>query len=400
MVLINQLYFVGIDLGTGEDEQQIFDTINSLGVALTAAELLKNLLFDRDQVELYEATWRRAFENGEDLKSYWSRLVTAGRSRRQNIDLFLQSYLVGHPKRSDEVRVGKLFDDYRHFVSDVGGDREELIHDLTGAADLYRKHVDPALLDEVPRRAHERLNLVVFGLQTTTVLPVFLQILRSAEGEAERDRMLAALEAYLLRRLISGSTTKHYNRFFAAVARERPRTLEQLLGELDDGDDPSTNFPSDDAVVRGFHELTLTNAQARVVLYLLEGSIRDDARHSTALAGFSHYTLEHVMPKKWRNHWGEATASEADARDRALRTLGNLTLLSSQLNTSIRDSAWATKKSGTTERGGLLRYGAGLDIFDTDLSLDEWTLDVISARGQRFARLAVTEVWPHPSDAA
>ncbi len=35
--------FVGIDLAHEEDEQQIFDTINSLGVRLTTAELLKTI---------------------------------------------------------------------------------------------------------------------------------------------------------------------------------------------------------------------------------------------------------------------------------------------------------------------------------------------------------------------
>src|SRR5690606_16373575 len=37
--LFSRLYFVGIDLTADEDEQQIFDTINSLGVSLTTAEL-------------------------------------------------------------------------------------------------------------------------------------------------------------------------------------------------------------------------------------------------------------------------------------------------------------------------------------------------------------------------
>lgn len=39
--------FVCIDLTEGEDEQQIFDTINSLGVRLTTAELLKNYFYSR-----------------------------------------------------------------------------------------------------------------------------------------------------------------------------------------------------------------------------------------------------------------------------------------------------------------------------------------------------------------
>jgi len=43
--ILNNIMFVGIDLAHEEDEQQIFDTINSLGVRLTTAELLKNYFF-------------------------------------------------------------------------------------------------------------------------------------------------------------------------------------------------------------------------------------------------------------------------------------------------------------------------------------------------------------------
>ncbi|MDR3335972.1 MAG: DUF262 domain-containing protein [Treponema sp.] len=40
--LQSNLMFVVVDLGIEDDEQKIFDTINSLGVKLTTAELLKN----------------------------------------------------------------------------------------------------------------------------------------------------------------------------------------------------------------------------------------------------------------------------------------------------------------------------------------------------------------------
>jgi uncharacterized protein with ParB-like and HNH nuclease domain len=40
--ILTNMMFVGIDLGIDDDEQRIFDTINSLGVKLTTAELLKN----------------------------------------------------------------------------------------------------------------------------------------------------------------------------------------------------------------------------------------------------------------------------------------------------------------------------------------------------------------------
>ncbi|MDD9945643.1 MAG: DUF262 domain-containing protein [Myxococcales bacterium] len=41
---------------------------------------------------------------------------------------------------------------------------------------------------------------------------------------------------------------------------------------------------------------------------------------------------------------------------------GSLSVLSTTLNTAIRDSAWADKKEGRGKHGGLLRYGTGLNI--------------------------------------
>ena len=41
------VHFVTIDLDSEENEQEIFDTINSLGVKLTTSELRKNYLFDQ-----------------------------------------------------------------------------------------------------------------------------------------------------------------------------------------------------------------------------------------------------------------------------------------------------------------------------------------------------------------
>ena len=57
--LLNKLYFVGIDLGSDEDEQQIFDTTNSLGVSLTTAELLKNRIYVEHSYNLLKRTYKR-----------------------------------------------------------------------------------------------------------------------------------------------------------------------------------------------------------------------------------------------------------------------------------------------------------------------------------------------------
>ena len=57
MPIMTNAQFVRIDLNADEDEQQIFNTINSLGVNLTTSELLKNYFFSRDTINEYEARY-------------------------------------------------------------------------------------------------------------------------------------------------------------------------------------------------------------------------------------------------------------------------------------------------------------------------------------------------------
>ena len=65
MTILMNTQFVQIDLDADEDEQQIFDTINSLGVNLTTSELLKNYFFSRETVKEYEERWEAVFEKDD-----------------------------------------------------------------------------------------------------------------------------------------------------------------------------------------------------------------------------------------------------------------------------------------------------------------------------------------------
>jgi uncharacterized protein with ParB-like and HNH nuclease domain len=89
--ILSKILFVGIDLDENEEEQQIFDTINSLGVKLTTAELLKNYFFNRDEISTYNTYWKRVFEKDEETKNYWDTEIKNG--KRAFIDLFFYSYL-------------------------------------------------------------------------------------------------------------------------------------------------------------------------------------------------------------------------------------------------------------------------------------------------------------------
>ena len=176
----NNVTFVGIDLGAEEDEQQIFDTINSLGVRLTTAELLKNYLFDRRNANDYLIYWYDIFEKDEQIKIFWDQPVTAGRSVRENIDLFLHSFLL--IKIQDQTlavraedkeifsRVEGLFASYKKLIEDYKLEKPALIEEISQYATLYRNSVDAAVLENYFSDDHslERINAIIFGLENST----------------------------------------------------------------------------------------------------------------------------------------------------------------------------------------------------------------------------------------
>ena len=100
------------------------------------------------------------------------------------------------------------------------------------------------------------------------------------------------------------------------------------------------------------------------------------------------------MPKKWRNKWpAPASQSLVEERNRKLLTLGNLTIITQALNTSIRDADWETKKAGRgSEKGGLKQYAEGIETFSPYLDRSVWDEAAIRERAAFLYGKAI-QVW-------
>lgn len=403
--IINNLMFVGIDLNRDEDEQQIFDTINSLGVRLTTAELLKNHLFGRGNLEFYEQNWKSIFEKDAETKAFWDKEITAGRTKRENIDLFFYSYLqiklqdnAINVKAEDKVRLGKfsgLFESYKEFMKTYNIDKDALIQEIKEYATVYRNNIDFTVIDRELTSDYgiDRINSLIFGLDTTAIIPFVLYILKHATPE-EQDQVFMYLEAYIMRRIVAKSTNKGYNKLFSEELISNVITTKDQLQELISRKTDKTNaMPSDKDVEEGFMNSKLINKQTTGILYLIESRIRDKKKHSTALLGLDRYSLEHLMPKKWENNWDTGlTEEEKYKRNNKLLTLGNLTIITSSLNTSIRDADWPTKKNGRGDKKGLKEYASGLETMSKYLDYPEWNESTIEERAE-FLYGKAMEVW-------
>lgn len=406
--ITNKMLFVVIDLSSEEDEQQIFDSINSLGVKLNTAELLKNYFFNRDDLQAYHIYWKNVFEKDEETKAYWDRELTAGRFRRSFIDLFFYSYLQIKlqdvslsVKAEDKIhfsKVDKLFESYKKFIERYyDGDKSILRDEIRHYAILFKKVFDPEVVNnELPAKAGlERLNAIIFALETTTLIPYILFVESNVNDNAAKIELYEFIESYIMRRLVTRASTKNYNQLFTdRLIMNRILSKQEFLEFLEKRDDRVNYLPSDMQVQEAFNNYVLTNKQATGVLYFIESKIRDRTRHSTQLLGMNKYSLEHIMPKKWINHWEiPAEQSLIDERHRKLLTLGNLTIITQALNTSIRDADWETKKVGRgDDKAGLKKYAEGIDTFSEFLVKDKWDEVAIEERADFLTGKAL-EVW-------
>ena len=395
MTIFMNAQFVRIDLSIDEDEQQIFDTINSLGVRLTTAELLKNYFYSRQDITQYNKSWVEVFEKDNDTRAYWSQTFEMGRITRSLIDVFFDSYFqlfvqdsrfkVSAEDKTAYSRLEHLAKSYQDFIkSYCNGDKQVILEPMAKYANRFREIFDPECVNRhMPKQQGiERINVIIFGLKNTTIIPYVLYLACNVDDTEEYNKMMGILEAYVLRRMVIRATTKNYNNLFVSLILNRIITADTLLAALKRIGDGTTYVPSDEELLRGFKESKLSNLQAKGVIYFVESGMRSD-KSAVALLGFKQYSLEHLMPRKWRNHWLPCVSEDqARNRDQKLQTLGNFAIITQALNTSISDADWITKKTGKKNNPGLNQCAAGLLTMENVLSQDSWDEKSIDIRAK------------------
>ena len=396
--LFKLMNFVVISLGNNEDEQQIFDTINSLGVKLTTGELLKNYLFTNVTISDYSTIWKPVFEEDQETLRFWDSQITTGRLNKKTIDVFLYYYL--QIKTQDKAIKGdkklyrrweNLFSSFKTLVETNHIDKELLTLEITEYAKIFLKCFNREDNDDIPSTfGIERIGFIINNLDSTTLIPYVLYVLKEVESEEERNKIFGFLETYIVRRLITNSNNNNYSDLFTEnLIGQGIKTYESLVGYIISKDPSvSLSMPSDEDVIYGFKNTQFkNNNRALGILFLLESLTRSDV-HSTRLLTYDAYQLEHLMPKKWKRHWSLHSDYNESERDAKILTLGNLAMITGGLNKSIRNYGWQTKKEGKNSKPGLKSFASGIITIDPYLALEKWDENTIDDRAGKLAMLA------------
>lgn len=405
---------VEIALSEGDDSQEIFYSLNSQGRPLSQSDLLRSLIFmraEKEQInrdEIFNEYWSR-FET-----DFWSAEVKRAGRTYSRLDLALRYFLMA--KTGQMVDARRVNEEYRRWVSKqpthYANVKEELA-DFTRHADRYQ-HYDSAVPSTLPSTDLRRV-LTDFDVSTALPLVLFLE-LEAGLDEAQMKECLAMVESFIARRILSGEETKEYNKLFVDVVRSlRGQSGAQVCPALEkkllSGGGTTRLWPTDEQVIEKAISrplfTTLKTPALRLILERLENHFRSKKTESTDIpAGLQ---IEHVLPQKWAACWplkGKVIPADVvsfsylakddlaefgdsiRARNIALQTLGNLTLLNKYLNPAASNGSFETKL--IEYKHSVLRLNR---YFDNETIWDE---DAISRRGKMLGE-AFCKIWPRPA---
>lgn len=408
-VATNYFFFMSIILDSQEDdEQKIFDSVNSLGKGLTKADLIKNFLFSKikekgvienitmnEILDLHENKWQKIFYS-EDTKEFWEKNFTLGRIKTNNIETFFKNFAVidGIYSPSKTGSLDGLYQSYKEQISKLdsfGKLKDYLVKIADYATSYYKYNKEYSELSDVKMSDTLMSTLLILNeTNTSTFDPYILYLYKNRPSNF--DEQLKTLRKFLVKRILWKGTTKNYNNMCVKLINEND-PINYLKTYKEDNPLPIDTFPA------GL--FNLSNVKGRFILFITEMIKRDSVGDifETGLK-YDNFTLEHVMPKEWETYWSNVPCFKADevdfkthrfnfsqvteedeikeARNYAIYSIGNMTLLTGPLNTKIQNRDIVTKMEGGNGNHGVKRLTGSVqitkdvtDIYDRQHSWDE-----------------------------
>lgn len=407
IALQNALQLVVIQLTTDEDSQEIFETLNARGTPLTAADLIKNFVFQRlklegeDEHKVYRESW--PFET-----KFWEAEVSVGRFSTTRSAVFLSQWLVSRVGK--EISPRSTFTRFKFFVEhESTSSMVDLLGEIAAQASDY-EHLTARGSDtnaDLSRVELHFARMAVAQVEITKPIVIWLREPGTPYSAVTADEVVSMVESVIMRRRLLRLTSSDLNRVMSElVARCRGVSDSEVAAAasafLAGQQVASTYWPGDLEIRKTLSTSAFywrfSRPMARLFLQAIEDAYRGYADGGVSKTGVRvprvAQQIEHILPQSWNAHWPVPGPLEAAERDEHVQRLGNLTLLTGSLNASVSNSPWlgkAGKRAALRKHEGLLM---NRDIVDEHES--GWGEGEIDARTDKHISLLL-RTWPVPS---
>lgn len=385
LLALNKLYIVCIPLSEDDNAQKIFESINSTGVKLTAADLIRNFLLMDLSSDLQERYYN----------DYWMDLENYLGGDARELEAFFRFYL------SIKMHaLPNLNQVYKKFVewyksSEAMLTREEIFKDIITFAKYYYEiyQTDINEVDHRFRGAIKEFRKILSDMPAPLLMGLMDLYHNNKITADQLSQMVQVLNCYLIRRALSNLNTSNITRMFPPLLREiidecdhdYRNIVDILKKNLVFKNINNNMFVPNDQQLRDYVINANMYKNHNVLRIFLDKLEHDNNPAPVELSGLS---VEHLMPQTPTEEWYEQLGVDEETYQHNVNRLGNLTLAAKPDNSRMQNKVW-------TYKNNVLANTSHLTINQKILAKNHWDISAIAERIEELI-VEINRLFPYP----
>jgi uncharacterized protein with ParB-like and HNH nuclease domain len=320
---LSKLIFVDIALDKQKDNpQRIFESLNSTGLELTQADLIRNYILmglpRRTQDKIYKKYWDIIEKNAKDEQT-----------NKSKVSEFFRDFLTLKTKNiPNKSKVYQTFKEKYPFSTE-----EQLEIDLKEIKSLvkfYNKILNPVNEDDNEIRTQlEYIKKIEINVSYPFLVKVYEDYDNEIITKKDFVAILELIQSFAWRRFILGFGTESRNKIFMTFydkvnLNNYLKSVESAFMKLSG----NSRFPRNTEVINALKEKDVYNIRSKNRMYFLERLENFDNKETVIISGNPDITIEHIFPQNPNAKWKIELGNEEYnfIKENYLNTISNLTL--------------------------------------------------------------------------
>ncbi len=377
--LTKQLKVAAIILDTKEKPHVIFEILNTRGEPLKQADLVKNTVMYEANVDDDEKKARQLWGTFDVENDWWRCEDGRGRDPQIRIDRFLNYWIM--MRVSKYVTIHRTAAEFRNYIEKFKPNIEKVAQDIRKSGLIYRD-IEENNLPGIELFL-ERIKTMEIGV----IIPPLLWLYTNDVSKEERQRSVRALESYLVRRMLCKKDSQGLNKLFLKMVKllkkQKDQSADNVVIQFLKEESENHLWPDNDRVSYYLAMFPMPGNAARKKMVFEAIETHVSSKFAEPLVDTKKLTVEHILPQKgWRGN------TEDDWEER-VKFIGNLTLASKGLNSSMSNKSWENKKKALHQHS---RLYLNQELLEN--APEVWDETAIVERSKALAE-AIVQIWPH-----
>ncbi len=371
--LREKVFVIRIDVADDLQAFTLFEALNNRGVELSEADLLKNYIFSTAETQV------------DDLKFNWEMMS-------QNLGSFSLMRFLRHFWNSHEGNVPSqgLLAAIKKRVK-TPEDAVQFSRKITDCSEYYGAIIEPshALWQRVTIDKIDEIKTCLSQLSLLRAEQCFILLMAILEFAPEKfyDYLIMIRNFTFRYTTISSKNTAHVQRAYMKAAHtirtEGPLNADIIFARFFED-----LYPNDSQFQSTFSKKSVRiTALARHILTEINNNL--NGPEQSIKENSQEFDLEHILPKKYKDHWQNHMEHFPGGHHRYVHRLGNMTLIAPEMNRRLGNTSFEIKRQ--------IYETNCLDITKRVLEEPHWSADAINRRQNWLANEAV-KIWRYPLD--